>query len=127
MAPSLRFLRADAGLAASYAGLVPVDVVLVSGVLGYLHETDVARLVGALPMLCRAGAALVWSRHCVLGRGAERVPALRRLIAQAGFVELAFETTAADGFAIGRARFAGVAAPLDPSRRLFAVADLEGG
>jgi hypothetical protein len=46
----IHFLEADAGLAASYAGLVPADLVILSGFLGHLPHEDVSSLINSLPM-----------------------------------------------------------------------------
>jgi amino acid adenylation domain-containing protein len=121
----LRFIEADAALAGNYAGAVPADLVLLSGFLGHLRHEDVPRLINSLPMLCKRGAWTIWNRHLVLNYGREQVPVIRELFRQARFEEIYFETTAPDGFAVGRGRFAGRVKALDPGRVMFEFVGLD--
>ncbi len=121
----LRFIEADATLAGSYASAVPADLVLLSGFLGHLRHNDVPRLIESLPMLCRTGGWVVWSRHLVMHKGREQVPVIRELFRRTRFEEVHFETTAPDAFAVGRGRFTGRVKPLDPARVLFDFVGLD--
>jgi amino acid adenylation domain-containing protein len=121
----LRFLEADATLASNYAGTVPADLVILSGFLGHLRHHDAAHLIESLPMLCRTGGWAIWSRHLLIHEGREQVPAIRELLRRTAFTEVHFETTAPDGFAVGRARFTGPARPLAGARVLFEFAGLD--
>jgi amino acid adenylation domain-containing protein len=115
----VRFLDADATRARSYVGLVPADLVLLSGMLIYLSDADVLRLLGSLPMLCKRGGGVILNRHRVMRDGATQVAAIRACLRRTGFEETDYRVTAPDGFACLRARFAGEAVPLDPERVLF--------
>jgi hypothetical protein len=121
----LRFLPADATLAKNYRVIVPVDLIILSGVIGHLRIEDVPRMLGSLPMLCKSGGCFVWNRHLVLNHGREQVPAIREYLQRLGFEELDFETTAPDGFAVGRARYTGEVLPLDTERVLFEFVGLD--
>ncbi len=121
----LRFLEADATLAGNYAGAVPADLVLLSGFLGHLPHHDIPRLIESLPMLCQTGGWTIWNRHLVLHDGRDQVPVIRDLLRRAEFSEVHFETTAPDGFAVGRARFSGQARLLDHARVLFEFVGLD--
>ncbi|MGA3285733.1 MAG: AMP-binding protein, partial [Verrucomicrobiota bacterium] len=121
----LRFLEADATQAGNYAGAVPADLVLLSGFLGHLRHKDVPRLIESLPMLCRKGGWTIWNRHLVMHKGREQVPVIRELFRRTRFEEVHFETTAPDGFAVGRGRFAGRVKSLDPARVLFEFVGLD--
>jgi hypothetical protein len=118
MTQELEFVPADASQAASYAGIVPVDV-LVSGVLGHLRHADVGQFIQYLPTLCRRGASVIWNRHLVLHEGGTQVPSIRRQLHQAGFEEAHFETASRNGFVVGRARFIGRPQPFNARPRLF--------
>jgi hypothetical protein len=121
----VRFLLADASLARNYVALVPADLVLLSGMIGHLRKSDVPRLVGSLPMLCKCGGRVIWNRHVVLNDGANQIKVIRNLFRRGGFVELEFRTLAPDGFAVGRVRFSGAALPLDPTAVLFDFVGLD--
>jgi hypothetical protein len=121
----VRFLLADASLARNYVGLVPADLILLSGMIGHLRNSDVPRLVGSLPMLCKFGGRVIWNRHVVLNDGANQVKVIRNLFRSAGFDEIEFHTLAPDGFAVGQVRYTGDAVPLDPNAVLFDFVGLD--
>src|SRR5262245_55612548 len=87
----LQFLHANAALASSYRGIGRADLLVLSGMLAHLRHGDVARLIGSLPMLCKAGGWVLWSRHLVLHEGHEQMPAIRTHLRQTGFEEVHFE------------------------------------
>lgn len=108
---------ADAGLTDSYAGAVPVDVLLLVGVLGNVSEADLATIVETLPQLVAAGGTVLWSNGYDAAR---RVPRVRRLLAERGFTEVAAATfDPDDGAVLGVARFDGRPEPLEPGNRFF--------
>ncbi|NOS71808.1 MAG: AMP-binding protein [Verrucomicrobia bacterium] len=115
----IRFVEADATLAANYAGAVPADLVLLSGFLGHLRHEDVARLISSLPMFCNTNGCVIWNRHLVLNKGREQVAVIRELFQSNKFEELAFQTPDPDGFAVARVRFTGRTESLDAARVLF--------
>jgi hypothetical protein len=119
----LKFLAADAGRANSYLGMVPVDLVVVVGVLGNQRNAEVPGFLSCLPMLCKTGGSVIWTRSLVANEGAEQVPAIRACLRWIGFEELQFELTIPHGFAVGRARFDGTVLPLDPARFFFEIVD----
>jgi hypothetical protein len=106
----------DAAPLAAYAGAVPADLVLLCGVLGRIGERDTATAIRLLPQLCATGGTVVWTRH---RRPPDRTPRIRRLLARAGFEELAFDAPADEVFSVGSHRHAGAPPPLDPDARLF--------
>ncbi len=121
----LRFVEADATLAGNYADAVPADLVLLSGFLGHLRHNDVPGLIESLPMLCRKGGWIIWNRHLVLHQGRDQILVIRELFRRTKFEEVHFETTAPDGFAVGRCRFAGRVKSLDPARVMFEFVGLD--
>src|SRR4051794_34952815 len=52
----------DAGSIDAYAGVVPADLVLMCGVFGNISDGDVRRTIEQLPLLCAAGATVIWTR-----------------------------------------------------------------
>lgn len=121
----VRFVNADATVAGNYAGLVPADLIILSGFLGHLRNDDVPSLIESLPMLCKSGGWTIWNRHLVMNKGREQVPAIRELFRQSQFEEIHFGITSHDGFAIGRVRYTGRGMPLDNARVLFEFVGLD--
>lgn len=105
----VRIVVGDGGLSDTYAGLVPADLVIASGVLDYLGEDDLARTAGLLPMLCAPDATLVWS---ATGPGTAVADAL----AAAGFRET---RRSAHDFVVAIARLTAAPSPLRPGLRMF--------
>lgn len=120
-----RFIEADATQAGNYVGHAPADLVLLSGFLGHLRHEDVPRLIESLPMLCKPGGCVIWNRHLVIHGGSQQVPVIREHFRKTGFEEVHFEAASPDGFAVGRGRFTGTVAPLDPTRVLFEFVGLD--
>jgi hypothetical protein len=106
----------DAALTAAYDGLVPVDIALVCGVFGNVSDDDIRHTVRQLPMLCRPGATVVWTRHV---EPPDLTPAIRGWFAESGFEEVAFDTETGAWFGVGTHRFAGEPQPYRPDVRLF--------
>lgn len=121
----VHFLRADAALAHSYRDLIPVDVLILSGMLGHLRNASVPDFLQALPMLCRPGTSLIWSRHLVIHGGQQQAPLIRQVLSRAGFRELGYHQTSATGFAVGRSRFEGAVPAFAPERVLFEFVGLD--
>jgi hypothetical protein len=111
--PAVSVVCADAGELASYRGAVPADLVLLAGVLGNIADADVRATVAALPQLCAAGATVIWTRT---RRAPDLTPAIRGWLAQARFVEHAFEAPDDVLFSVGVHRFTGQPQPLDEGR-----------
>jgi hypothetical protein len=106
----------DAGSSDAYIGTVPADLVLLCGVFGNIGDTDVHRLIRALPQMCRAQAWVVWTRH---HSPPDLTPSIRRWLGAEGFDELAFTAPADAVFSVGVHRYSGPARPLVPGQELF--------
>jgi hypothetical protein len=112
----------DAGRSEAYAGFVPAQVVLACGVFGNISDADVAETIRALPMLCDAGATVLWTRH----RGEpDLTPRIREWFAEAGFSEEAFVAPADSFFGVGAHRFEASPRPHQPTR-LFDFVGFDG-
>lgn len=108
--------EADAGDTASYAEVLPVDVLLLCGIFGNIDDADVARTVAAVPTLCKADASIVWTRHT---HPPDLTPRLRHWFGEIG-IETAFvrEPDVAAGWSVGTAVLES-AADAPPPARLF--------
>lgn len=110
-------VRADGAKSDIYRGLVPADLVLLSGIMGNISPADIASLVDTAPQLCAPGATLIWTRgamHPDLG------PQIRRWFADAGFTELAcYEQIEGSLMRVGVVRYDGPPVPLQGGRHLF--------
>ena len=113
---------ADAGLADSFAGAVPADLVIACGVLGNISDHDVETTVRAMPSLCSQGGTVIWTRH---RSPPDLTPAIRRWFGEAGFAEQSFTSPGPDSFAVGVHRLDGSADPFAAGRRLFTFLDDE--
>ena len=80
--------QADASLVASFADVLPADVLLLCGIFGNVSDHDIRRTVQTAPALCRAGARVIWTRH---RRPPDLTPQIRAWFASAGFGEIAFD------------------------------------
>ena len=107
--PEVEVVHADAGDLRSYAGAVPADLVLLTGVLGNITDADVRATLAALPQLCAAGATVIWTRT---RRAPDLTPAIRGWLSEGGFVERAFEAPDGVLFSVGVHTFAGTPQPL---------------
>ncbi|MEH1017621.1 hypothetical protein V6U90_31675 [Micromonospora sp. CPCC 206060] len=72
---------ADAGDLASYRQAVPADLVIMAGVLGNISDADAQSTIHALPQLCAADAAVIWTRT---RRALNLTPAVRSRVLRTG-------------------------------------------
>ena len=79
---------ADASLVASFADVLPADVLLLCGIFGNISDRDIERTAQAAPALCRAGATVIWTRN---RRPPDLTPQLRAWFTRSGFEEVAFD------------------------------------
>jgi Methyltransferase domain len=80
---------ADAEHAASFAGLLPVDLLLLCGIFGNVSELDIRTTIAAVPAMLRPGGFVIWTRGRF--RGTDLRPSVRRWIGEAGLVEVAYD------------------------------------
>ena len=98
---------ADAAWPASFADVLPVDLLLLCGIFGNVSDEDLRRTVAAVPLLLARDGIVIWTR----GRldGPDLRPAVRAWFREAGLTEVAFDEEA-EGYGVGVAR-AGDEAP----------------
>jgi SAM-dependent methyltransferase len=110
-------IEGDAAVSDIYAPYVPANVVLACGIFGNMSDADVETTVGNLSMLCRPGAAVVWTRH---RQAPDLTARIRRWFTEAGFDELTFDAPHnATVPAIGTARLSAAPAPFRTGFRFF--------
>lgn len=114
---AVEVVTGDAASTDVYAGIVPVDVLLVCGVFGNVPDADIARTVAALPAFGRPGTRVVWTRH---RRPPDLVPTVVRWFAGAGYDGWFVDGPAAGGFCVGGSVQRAPARPLPAGVRLFA-------
>jgi hypothetical protein len=79
-------VEADAGTTDAYAGLVPADSVLLSGIMGNISAYDIERLIHVSRQFCAPGATVLWTRGA---QEPDLGPDIRRWFADAGYTEAA--------------------------------------
>ncbi len=110
-------VEADAGTTSAYAGLVPADLVLLSGIMGNITAADVERLVHVSRQLCAPGATVLWTRGA---QDPDLGPDIRRWFAEAGFEEVACEEwIEGTGMRVGVERLVVAPEPLRQSEPIF--------
>ena len=115
--PHVQAVQDDAGNTSAYEGAVPADLVLFCGIFGNVPDSDIERSISLLPMLCAAGATVVWTRH---RQPPDLTPTIRRWFAVSGFEEIGFDAPDSMWISVGANRLVGSAAPYRPGVELFA-------
>ncbi|WP_326556414.1 SAM-dependent methyltransferase [Micromonospora sp. NBC_01796] len=113
----IEVVEADAGVATSYLGGVPAEIVLMCGVFGNISDADVRATVAALPQLCAPDAFVIWTRH---RRAPDLTPTIREWFTEAGFRELAFAAPDDRTLSVGLHQLTAPPATLDPDLSYFA-------
>ena len=122
---NLEVVTGDASLSASFAGLPPVDIVVISGVFGHIDVADQKLLVSFLRQICRKGGYVVWT---FFSRGEERTNSLRGIFREQEFVEESFETLSGKfGFTIARSCYAGTTVPFELDSKFFTFGSSRAG
>lgn len=114
----LRVIEADAGTTDAYVGLVPADLVLLSGIMGNISASDIERLVHVSRSFCTPGATVIWTRG---SQEPDLGPDIRRWFAGAGFEEVSCEEwIEGTGMRVGVERLVAPPEPLVPGQPIFA-------
>ncbi len=109
--------QSDAGHSGAYAGAVPADLLIVSGVMGNISVADIEGLVHTCRELCAPGATVVWTR----GRMEPDLgPAIRSWFEAAGYASVALhEDIEGSPMRLGVERLTAPPLPLRTGRRIF--------
>jgi len=111
---ALTVVEADAGTTDTYPGLVPADLLLLSGIMGNISAPDIERLVRVSRQFCAPGATVIWTRGA---QDPDLGPDIRRWFDQGGFEELSCEEwIEGTGMRVGVNRLITPPQPLRPRR-----------
>jgi Putative methyltransferase len=114
---NLEVRNGDASLTASYQGLPPVDIVVISGVFGHIDNADRMRLIGFARQLLRKDGFVVWTSHSLGGGKAEEI---RQHFRNFGFNEDDHAVLPGKfGFNVTRSRYTGELVAFEPDATLF--------
>jgi SAM-dependent methyltransferase len=116
-APSgVEVLCADAGLAGSYEGAVPADLLICCGVLSHVNDADAKTLINGWRALAAPGATVVMNQ----GGGVRSLRAeLWDWIEAAGFRQIGFAEGDGDWWRVAAYEWPGPTAEFRPSERYF--------
>jgi hypothetical protein len=110
-------VEADAGTTDAYAGLVPADLVLLSGIMGNISPADIEQLVHVSKQFCTPGATVLWTRGA---QEPDLGPDIRRWFGEAGFTEVACdEWIEGTGMRVGVEQLTAAPEPLVPGQSIF--------
>jgi hypothetical protein len=110
-------VEADGGTTSAYAGLVPADLVLLSGIMGNIAPADIERLVHVSRQFCSPHATVLWTRGA---QDPDLGPDIRRWFAEAGFDEIACdEWIEGTGMRVGVEQLTAAPEPLRPGDEIF--------
>ncbi len=112
----VRVVCGDASTTAAYVDAVPADVVLACGIFGNVSDEDVARTVAMLPALCAPAATVIWTRH---RKPPDLTVSIREWFVDAGFEDVAFDTTPDTFLGVGTARLTAEPHTYVPGARMF--------
>jgi len=114
---ALTVVESDAGTTDAYAGLVPANLLLLSGIMGNISAADIERLVYVSRQLCAPGATVIWTRGA---QDPDLGPDIRRWFQRAGFEELSCEEWIdGTGMRVGVNRLVAPPLPLRPGELIF--------
>lgn len=107
---------ADAGMAASYDGHLPADLLLMCGVFANIDIDDARHTIGRLPELCAPGGVLVWTTY---GQSVGDADDVLATLDAGGFSTVSLTWTDDRSSLVAVHRFDGEVAPFSPQGRLF--------
>jgi hypothetical protein len=114
---ALTVVESDAGTTDAYAGLIPANLLLLSGIMGNISAADIEGLVYVSRQLCAPEATVIWTRG---SQDPDLGPDIRRWFEQAGFEELSCEEwIEGTGMRVGVNRLVAPPQPLRPGELIF--------
>jgi hypothetical protein len=99
-------VMADAGSSATFAKVLPVDVVVACGIFGNISRADISATISALAAMLTPNGTAIWTRH---RREPDLTPWIRRRFSECGFAERSFVAVPDSLASVGRHRLTGPA------------------
>ena len=114
---ALTVVESDAGTTDAYAGLIPANLLLLSGIMGNISAADIERLVYVSRQLCAPEGTVIWTRGA---QYPDLGPDIRRWFERAGFEELSCEEgIEGTSMRVGVNRLVAPPQPLHPGELIF--------
>ena len=99
----------DAGLVAAWLDVVPVDVLMLCGVLGNVSDDDVRRILAAAALMLQRGGTVIWTRANDPDAAEDPSEVVRRRLLDAGWQERSFVKPDDASFRVGVHTWQGIA------------------
>ena len=109
-------ITGDAGVTATFADKLPVDLLMLCGIFGNITDDDIRATIAAVPAMLNDGGAVIWTRGAFKDRDLRGQ--VRQWFLDAGFDEVAFDADGS-GFGVGVNRVTARAAAEPIPARLF--------
>lgn len=110
-------VEVDASITDPYEPYVPADILLACGIFGNITDRDLEKTVGHLSMLCKQGAAVIWTRHW---KQPDVIGNIRRWFQESGFEDLGFEALENEAkMGVGVSRLTATPKPFAMGYRFF--------
>jgi hypothetical protein len=108
-------LIGDASRLASFADLLPADLLLLCGVFGHIPDHEIRAVVGLCGQFVRTGGSVIWTRG---RREPDRIAVIASWFEDAGFERVAL-TRPEEPFAVGHHRLRAATASLRAPAQIF--------
>ena len=113
----LEVVQVDASFSDPYTPFVPSEIVLACGIFGNISNADLEGTVRNLSMLCRPGAAVIWTRHW---KQPEVIASIQQWFFESGFSNLSWDALENERkMGIGVAQLIASPLPFSAGHRFF--------
>jgi len=106
----------DAGLATTWQGTVPVDLLMLCGIFGNISEADIRNTIDAACAMLQPGGSVLWTRGYFTHEDLR--PQIRQWFSVAGFTESSFDSEPT-GYGVGVHRLTSKTCAATVPARLF--------
>jgi hypothetical protein len=113
---SVHVRQGDAGDTATFADVLPVDLLLLCGIFGNISRADISATIAAVPSMVAQGGTVIWTRGWFPDEDLR--PTIRRWFVEAGLTEVSFDGDP-ERFGVGVARITSYKPSQFSAARLF--------